>query len=236
MAARVVRLAEFVEVAHRNRRHATPRSRSPTRRSASSSIPTSSRSSRRCREGLPRHRRARARGTRSWTANLPCAPSPKRELDAALAAIGRFVDLKSPYFLGHSRSGRLPRAPTPPPASTCPPPNVRPLHRAGLASGSAASACPTPSGTSAGPLTAAEWERVRLVPQLARADAPSVSIAGADRLASSVQFRERLDGSGYPSGIGGDAHLPPSSRSSAPPTAIRRCSNPAHIATAAHRR
>jgi DNA-binding CsgD family transcriptional regulator len=56
----------------------------------------------------------------------------------------------------------------------------------------------------AGPLTAGEWERVRLAPHLTeRMLHQSEALGAVGRIA--VQHRERLDGSGYPRGLTGPA-------------------------------
>ena len=98
-------LAEFVEVAHRHRRH---RRGGRARRSASGHAVRSRAGRRLCRAtrtkvfGRPRRgadlgRRDRRRAVaRPWRC-------PTTQFDAALAAIADFVDLKSPYTLGHSR-------------------------------------------------------------------------------------------------------------------------------------
>ena len=57
------------------------------------------------------------------------------------------------------------------------------------------------------PLTLAEWERLRMTPQLAeRMLRQSPVLAPVARVV--VQYRERLDGSGYPAGLSGDAVSP----------------------------
>ena len=86
-------------------------------------------------------------------------------------------------------------------------------RRAMRASGSAAlasyttsggSACRTRSGTSRGALAEAEEERVRLHPYLSRRMlAASAALAPLGAIA--IQHHERLDGSGYPRGLCGDA-------------------------------
>ena len=129
-----------------------------------------------------------------------------QECDEALRAIGRFVDLKSPFTVGHSlavaelaaAAGRQ---------LGLPDDQVHTLYRAGLvhdfgrlgvsnsiwdkrarsapASGSG-SACTrtSPSGCSSSPPTLAPLGRI------------------------AVQHRERLDGSGYPRGLTGNAISP----------------------------
>jgi HD-GYP domain-containing protein (c-di-GMP phosphodiesterase class II) len=121
--------------------------------------------------------------------------------DAALLAVANFVDLKSPYFLGHARAvsdlaaeagSRLGLATA----------EVRMLRRAGLAHDLGRLGISNAIWDKRGPLGAGEWERVRLHPYLtermlrqSQALAPLAGIA--------VQHRERLDGSGYPRGISG---------------------------------
>src|SRR5262249_2555365 len=55
-----------------------------------------------------------------------------------------------------------------------------------------------------GPLTAGEWERVRLQPHITeRMLHRSDSLSNVGRIAA--QYRERVDGSGYPRGLSGNA-------------------------------
>jgi HD-GYP domain-containing protein (c-di-GMP phosphodiesterase class II) len=122
-------------------------------------------------------------------------------LDSALVAIGNFVDLKSPYFLGHSQAvadlaaaaaariglgeaatDRLRRAGL-----------MHDLGRLGISNGIL---------DKADPLGAGEWERLRLQPHLTeRMLRQSEALAPLGAIA--VQHRERLDGSGYPRGVSG---------------------------------
>ncbi len=128
------------------------------------------------------------------------------QVDTALLAIANFVDLKSPYTLGHAGAVADLAAET--------------GVQLGLRGGRGAHACDVPgssttsggsgsrtrSGTSRGPLGAGEWERVRLHPYLTERmlhQSPSLSPLGA----IAVQHRERLDGSGYPQGLSGPGHL-----------------------------
>ena len=124
-------------------------------------------------------------------------------LDAALLAIADFVDLKSPYFLGHGRAvGELAAeagARLGLPAAT-----VRLLRRAGLLHGLGRLGVSNAILDKPGPLGAGEWERVRLQPYLTeRMLRQSEALAPVARLA--VQHRERLDGSGCPRGLSGAA-------------------------------
>jgi HD-GYP domain-containing protein (c-di-GMP phosphodiesterase class II) len=78
------------------------------------------------------------------------------------------------------------------------------VRRAGLAAGFGRLGVPNTIWDKAGPLSTAEWERVRLVPQLGqRMLHQAASLSAMARVVG--QHRERLDGSGYPSGISGDA-------------------------------
>ena len=89
------------------------------------------------------------------------------------------------------------------------------------------------SGTSAGPLGAGEWERVRLHPHFTeRMLQQSATLAPLGRIA--VQHRERLDGSGYPRGLSGTCNLRGRLASSAPPTPTRPCASPARTARRTH--
>ena len=144
----------------------------------------------------------------SWHAVLDGEPaltvrlSPD-ECDSALAAIARFVDLKSPYTLGHSqalaelasRAGEQLGLPAD---------DVRALYRAGLVTGFGRLGVSNGIWDKPTPLTAGEWERVRLHPHLTeRMLHQSDALAPLGRIA--VQHRERLDGSGYPRGLTGPA-------------------------------
>ena len=125
------------------------------------------------------------------------------QLDSALAAIANFVDLKSPFTLGHSvavadlageaghRLG-LPRE------------EVLVLRRAGLVHGFGRLGVSNAIWDRPGPLSAGEWERIRMYPYLTeRMLHQSAALAPLGEMA--VQHRERLDGSGYPRGLSGGA-------------------------------
>jgi HD-GYP domain-containing protein (c-di-GMP phosphodiesterase class II) len=127
----------------------------------------------------------------------------EERFDDVLLAIADFVDLKSPYSLGHARgvadlaaeAGSLLGL-----ATT----DVRVLRRAGLVH------CFGKLGVSnaildkQGPLTAGERERLHMVPYLThRMLRQSPALQGIGELAA--QFGERLDGSGYPHGLSGSA-------------------------------
>jgi HD-GYP domain-containing protein (c-di-GMP phosphodiesterase class II) len=123
--------------------------------------------------------------------------------DAALVAIADFVDLKSPYTLGHSRAvadlaaaagTRLGLSET----------EVRTLRRAGVVHDFGRLGVSNAIWDKRGPLGAGEWERVRLHPYLTeRMLQQSAALAPLGAIA--VQHRERIDGSGYPRGLSGHA-------------------------------
>ncbi len=125
------------------------------------------------------------------------------QLDGALAAIANFVDLKSPFTLGHAvavadlaeeagnRLG-LPRG------------EVLTLRRAGFVHGFGRLGVSNSIWDRPGPLSAGEWERIRMYPYLTeRMLHQSAALAPLGEIA--VQHRERLDGSGYPRGLSGGA-------------------------------
>jgi HD-GYP domain-containing protein (c-di-GMP phosphodiesterase class II) len=125
------------------------------------------------------------------------------QLDGALTAIANFVDLKSPFTLGHSvavadlaeeAANRLgwPRA------------EQVMLRRAGLVHGFGRLGVSNSIWDRSGPLSAGEWERIRMYPYLTeRMLHQSTALAPLGEIA--VQHRERLDGTGYPRGLSGGA-------------------------------
>ena len=123
--------------------------------------------------------------------------------DAALLAIANFVDLKSPYSLGHARavSDLAAAAGVQLGLSEA---EVRTLRRAGLVHDFGRLGVSNAIWDKRGSLGAGEWERVRLHPYLTeRMLQQSVVLAPLGAIA--VQHRERLDGSGYPRGLTGAA-------------------------------
>jgi HD-GYP domain-containing protein (c-di-GMP phosphodiesterase class II) len=123
--------------------------------------------------------------------------------DAALLAIANFVDLKSPYSLGHSHAvAEL--AATAGAHLGLPSTEVLTLRRAGLVHDFGRLGVSNAIWDKRGPLGAGEWERVRLHPYLTeRMLQQSAVLAPLGAIA--VQHRERLDGSGYPRGLIGAA-------------------------------
>ena len=147
----------------------------------------------------------------TWDAVIDAEPALSVRLsgerfDATLSALGSFVDLKSPYFLGHAKAVAelaeeagarlgLPEA------------ELRLLRRAGLVHGLGRLGISNAILDKRGPLGPAEWERVRLQPYLTeRMLRQAEALAAVARTAA--QHRERLDGSGYPQGLSGPAISP----------------------------
>jgi HD-GYP domain-containing protein (c-di-GMP phosphodiesterase class II) len=125
------------------------------------------------------------------------------QFDAALEAIADFVDLKSPYTIGHSRAvAEL--AGTAAGGYGLPADDVTLVRRAGLVHDLGRLGVSNAIWDKPGELTAAEFERVRLHPYLSeRILAASEDLAPLGALA--VEHHERLDGSGYPRGLTGNA-------------------------------
>jgi HD-GYP domain-containing protein (c-di-GMP phosphodiesterase class II) len=135
-----------------------------------------------------------------WDLALAREPEPVAEvgpetLDLVLTAFADFTDLKSLWMLGHSRrvsslaedAGRHARLDD----GEC-----EALRRAGLVHDIGRVAIPNGIWDKPGPLTTAEWERVRLHPYFTeRILGRCGSLASLVDLASS--HHERLDGSGY---------------------------------------
>jgi HD-GYP domain-containing protein (c-di-GMP phosphodiesterase class II) len=133
---------------------------------------------------------------------LAIALSPQ-QCDDALLAISRFVDIKSPYTIGHSVAvAELVAA-----AGQhlgLPDDQVHTLYRAGLVHDFGRLGVSNTIWDKRGPLGAGEWERVRLHPYFSeRMLQQSPTLAPLARTV--VQHRERLDGSGYPRGLAGSA-------------------------------
>jgi HD-GYP domain-containing protein (c-di-GMP phosphodiesterase class II) len=149
-----------------------------------------------------------------WQAVIDAEPSLARvvagvDLDATLEAMADLVDIKSPQLSGHSRgvanlaaeAGRV---------SGLAGDEVTALRRAGLMHDLGRLGVSNAIWDKPGPLTPAETERARLHPYLT-----DRMLAGVPALARSrglaANHHERLDGSGYPRGIGA-AQLSPADR------------------------
>ncbi|HEX5908608.1 MAG TPA: HD domain-containing phosphohydrolase, partial [Propionibacteriaceae bacterium] len=144
----------------------------------------------------------------TWDAVMGKAPTASRELsegelDRVLAAAADFVDLKSPYTLGHSRGvADLAAA-----ASAELGANTRTLRRAGLVHDLGRMGVANTIWDKRAPLTAGEVERVRLHPYYTDRILASVpALACLAPVAS--QHHERLDGSGYPRGSTAESLTP----------------------------
>ena len=144
----------------------------------------------------------------TWDAVIDAEPAltvvlTGERFDEALEAVASFVDLKSPYTLGHARAvadlsaeagARLGLTEL----------DVRTLRRAALVHDFGRLGISNSIWDKHGPLGAGEWERVRLHPYLTeRMLQQSEALAPLGAIA--VQHRERLDGSGYPRGLTGSA-------------------------------
>jgi HD-GYP domain-containing protein (c-di-GMP phosphodiesterase class II) len=144
----------------------------------------------------------------TWDAVIDAEPALTRvlsgeEADAALANVAAFVDIKSPYYLGHSKAvsdlaagaaAKLGQSDA----------EVQTLRRAGLVHDFGRLGVSNAIWDKPGPLGTGEWERVRMHPYITeRMLQQSESLAPLARIA--VQHRERLDGSGYPRGLQGPA-------------------------------
>jgi HD-GYP domain-containing protein (c-di-GMP phosphodiesterase class II) len=153
-------------------------------------------------------------GASAWDAALDAEPGERLVLgpdtiDRALGAIGDFADLISPYLSGHS-AGVAALASSAAERCGLPPDDVVAVRRAGLVHDLGRVAVPTRIWQKDGPLTADEWEQVRLHPYHAeRVLCRSPFLAGLAPVAGA--HHERLDGSGYHRGATG-ASLPVAGR------------------------
>ena len=199
IASRIAQLAEFTEVAHRT--GGVPAAVEMARR----------RSAKQFDPNLVEILCADADkvfhdldASESWDAVLDAEPSlsaplSPSETDEALAAISRFVDLKSPYTLGHSAAVAELACHA---ATTMGAPDAEAalVRRAGLVSRFGCLGVSNAVWDKARPLSETDWERVRLHPYLTeRMLRRSPALAPLGEVA--VQLRERLDGSGYPRGL-----------------------------------
>jgi HD-GYP domain-containing protein (c-di-GMP phosphodiesterase class II) len=203
IASRVANLAEFVEVAHRTGgiEAATTMAR---QRSGGQFDPELA--ARLCADaggifdGLD--------ALQTWDAVIAAEPGlavvlSGERFEAALLAIANFIDLKSPFTLGHSRAVADLAAEA---ASQLAlgEGEMRTVRRAGLVHDFGRLGVSNAIWDKPGPLGAGEWERVRMHPYLTeRMLCQSAALAPLGRIA--VQHRERLDGSGYPRGLVGHA-------------------------------
>lgn len=203
IAARIAQVAEFVEVAHR-RGGIEAATALAQRRSGRQFDPALA--AMLCDDaemilgGLD--------GVGTWEVVIDAEPAlavtlTGEQFDAALLAIATFVDLKSPYTLGHSRAVAELAAG----AGTLlgmPDEELRTLRRAGLVHDFGRLGVSNAIWDKRGPLGGGEWERVRMHPYLTeRMLHQSEALAPLGRIA--VSHRERLDGSGYPRALSSGA-------------------------------
>ena len=152
------------------------------------------------------------RGSSAWDETMACEPAPwltleGEAIDRALAAMGDFADLASPYLAGHSAGvAGLAEAV----ARRCgfAEPAVVAVRRAAAVHDIGRIATPVGVWHTPGPLSPDGWEQVRLHPYhservLLRSPslAPLAPVAGA--------HHERLDGSGYHRGTSAAGQLAP---------------------------
>jgi HD-GYP domain-containing protein (c-di-GMP phosphodiesterase class II) len=134
---------------------------------------------------------------------------PDDELEAALIAVADFTDLKSPFTFGHSRQvGDLASAAAL--ALGLPPDEADLVRRAGYLHDLGRLGVPNSIWEKTGPLTPAEWERIRLHPYLTDRMLSASNVL-APIAAIAARHHERLDGSGYPHGLTA-ASLTPTAR------------------------
>jgi HD-GYP domain-containing protein (c-di-GMP phosphodiesterase class II) len=144
----------------------------------------------------------------TWRAVVDAEPVLTRTLtgasvDDALLAVADFVDLKSVYTLGHSRTvADLAAASAT--ALGLPDHAVTTVRRAALVHDLGRLGVSNAIWDKPGPLGSGEWERIRMQPYLTERIL-SQSTALAPLATVAVQHRERLDGSGYPRGLTGAA-------------------------------
>jgi HD-GYP domain-containing protein (c-di-GMP phosphodiesterase class II) len=203
VSARIAQLAEFTEVAHRVGGVESARSLA-TRRAGKQFDPDIAKLLRadaaEILEGLEE--------IATWDAVIAAEPAltpalSGEQLDTALLAIANFVDLKSPYTLGHSAAvaelaGEAARQLGQPDGDR------HTIYRAGIVHDLGRLGVSNSIWDKRGPLGPGEWERVRLYPYLTeRMLGQSAALAPLGRLA--VQHSERLDGSGYPRRLSGAA-------------------------------
>ncbi len=124
-------------------------------------------------------------------------------LDALLEAIGDFADLKCTFTVGHSRAvAELAAA-----AATrvgMPAADVDRVRRAGFVHDLGRMGVPNSVWDKAGALGEADRERIRMYPYLTGRILSRVRGLETEALIAKTH-RERLDGSGYPGGLGGGA-------------------------------
>jgi HD-GYP domain-containing protein (c-di-GMP phosphodiesterase class II) len=150
----------------------------------------------------------------AWEMVMGLEPTSARRLsgaglESALEAVADFIDLKSPFTLGHSR-GVADLAAAAARESQLPEPEVTLLRQAGLVHDIGRLGVPNTIWDKRGPLTPPERERVQMHVYLTERTL-SFSPALQPLAAIAALHHERLDGSGYSKGLTGDA-LGPAAR------------------------
>ena len=136
----------------------------------------------------------------AWDETLACEPRPGTllgggSIDGALAAMGDFADLVSPYFVGHS-AGVAMLAMNAARRCNFDMADVTTIRRAALIHDIGRVAVPARIWLEPGPLTPDDWEKVRLHPyHTERILHRSPFLAGLAGVACA--HHERCDGSGY---------------------------------------
>jgi HD-GYP domain-containing protein (c-di-GMP phosphodiesterase class II) len=141
-----------------------------------------------------------------WTAALAQAPDRGRtldgdEIDELLRAMADFVDLKCPCSPGYSR-GVADLAAAAARHLRMPDAEITRLYRAGLVHGLGRLGVSNQIWEKKGPLSTAEWERLRMYPYLTGRILSRVG--GMESVVSvATRHEERIDGSGFPRGLAG---------------------------------
>lgn len=146
----------------------------------------------------------------SWEAVIDAEPSLARELsdeevDEALAAVGAFAELKSPWTMGHAAGVAALCAAVIDEVGLVGPAAL--LRRASYVHDLGRLGVSNAIWDKRGPLSPSELERVRLHPYLSErmlSFSPALAPIGA----LAVQHHERLDGSGYPRALSGGMITP----------------------------
>jgi HD-GYP domain-containing protein (c-di-GMP phosphodiesterase class II) len=150
----------------------------------------------------------------AWEAVVSAEPASRHwlagsELDVALEAVADFVDVKSPYTIGHSK-GVAALAFAASGSYGIVDADATQLRRAALVHDLGRLGVPNTIWDKRGPLSPSELERVRMHPYLTERMLAS-SAALSPLAAIAVQHHERLNGSGYPRGLTG-ADMTPAGR------------------------
>ena len=198
IATRLVQLADLVEVLHR--RGGVAAALEVARRRSGTSLDPAlvaelTRAGPEVLGGLP--------AESGWDELLAADPAPRPltddELDSVLEAMADFVDLKSPFFAGHSR-GVADLAAAAARRTGHPADDVRTVRRAGLVHDLGRTGVPNTIWDKPGPLTGVERERVELHSYYTDRMLRNVPALADARLVAALTH-ERLDGSGYHRGV-----------------------------------